>query len=802
MSQNTPLLLRCRHALPWSHRPFLALGLLLIACLSAADRWPELAALGLPWLWLVAVTSVCRWPRRWLAWLPLVCALATGQLLRELQLTRLHPLRSCLMRDGPCTVNAVAHLQVWQRGGQLDPNRALATVQRLHWPTRRSGPQAQGVQLEVVLPGSEPLRQPGLYLLRGDLSLPPPPLNPASFDAPQHALRQGWVASLQATSLQQISPAGQLAKLQFSLETLAQQGRDGLRRILGLGLEDQIQARSVILAMALGDSAQAGPQALWAFRNSGTLHVFAVSGLHVALLAIFGAALIHLLGLGRWRWQILLVLVLGYAWMTGWRPSAARAAIMIALVLLAPLAMRRSDLQNSLGFAATLLLLCSPQTLFSPGFQLSFAVLWAIAVIAPALMKPCEPWTQPDNLVPRQLISMAQRARIALTRHCCQLASTSVAAWLGSLPLLWGHFRSITPVGLAANMLLVPLSSLGMGLTLLCVMSAALGPEALTCCNGLNARVAQAMLQSADAFARVPGSNLTLDLRPPSQRPISQLQWLALPRGGSACLMKHRNCRWLLDCGSSTDWNREVAPMLNLEGVNQLDGLLLTHADARHVGAAVQASQWGRPLIHSSCAEPHAKDSPRTALRQLAQLIAPDSSRWHRHHAEQRLSIAEDCAVEILHPYRSDRAALADDRTMVFRIQIGELRVLWLGDAGFATECLLLERHRDLRCDLMVCGHHPEDPGGLPDLLHRANPRAIVLAADPQEQQNDPSARLRRSARELGVPLWDLQREGCVTLSQWPEGWRLVGFCSQRTMDLPSGGGPTQRLQKAPSAPR
>lgn len=787
-------------------RPMLCAGGVTIIGIILADWQPHAAPLAITAL-LAPALALGLWRRwQWWAWLPLLLTLAAKRQLGELQLTRLHPLRQSLLSDGPAEVTVTASLQSWPQSGRQQQATAVARITQLHWPASRPGPSCEAVLLRVHLPNDRPLTQAGLYRLKGWLDLPRPAMNPASRDPRASALREGWVAELDAGDLRLLRKGSWLQHLHFTLNEWAQGSRDWMRAALCTGLPEDSVGRQLILAMALGNTREADSEAQQAFRQSGTLHVFAVSGLHVMLLAAIGSVLLRLLGGQRWRSPVLVLLVLAYAWITGWQASAARAALMISLVLLAPLGLRQSDLQNSLGFAAALLLLAQPQSLFSPGFQLSFAVLWAIALGSPILQAFKPSWLTPDPLRPASLLSLPQRIGFGLANHLHQSACTSAAAWLGSLPLLWGHFRSMTPIGLAANLLLVPLSSLSMALTCICLLLAT-GPAALrpmlAMVNQCNEALAEGMVACASFFAAIPGGHFTLDLRPPGSRPLTQLQWFALPHGGSAAFLRQPSAHWMLDCGSSRDWNQILHPFLNAQGINRLDGILMTHADAHHVGAAAQALNWGHPRLHSSVLEPWRADSALSSLRQLGQLQAPDSMRWHRHSAEAQVRISPAAWFEVLHPLRSDVESLADDRAMVFRLHLDSLRILWLGDAGFSTECKLLERHYPLQADIVYCGCHPDDPGGLPEILRAASPRLVILAHQSSGEDAHQPHNLRRTCQDLSLPLWDLAIEGGVELTQWPDHWRLQAFTSGRQTVLKPSAKPqtsagAKDLQKPP----
>ena len=122
------------------------------------------------------------------------------------------------------------------------------------------------------------------------------------------------------------------------------------------------------------------------FRASGVGHLLAVSGLHVGLVAALILGLWRLIRLrGKVPLVMAIILVFGYAYLTGMRPSALRAAVMISFALGALLLERERDLPTTIALAALVTLLINPLYLFSIGFQLSYIATLGIVYLQPPL---------------------------------------------------------------------------------------------------------------------------------------------------------------------------------------------------------------------------------------------------------------------------------------------------------------------------------------------------------------------------------------------------------------------------------
>ncbi|TAF51291.1 MAG: ComEC/Rec2 family competence protein [Sphingobacteriia bacterium] len=215
------------------------------------------------------------------------------------------------------------------------------------------------------------------------------------------------------------------------------------------------QAKDAGLAAALfmGQKQGLDPELVKAYRATGVLHVIAISGMHLALLA--GGLQVMLRPLQRWRrgkfwvFGISLIFVWGFAALTGMGASVLRAALLLSLLSLARLHHHRLGLAHATAGAAALLLLWKPLWLLDIGCQLSFAAVLGIGILA----RPIE------NLLP---------LKNPLLQMAWQVSSASFAAQVFTLPLLLFYFHQFPALFWLGNLLAVPLS--GLLLYLICAL--------------------------------------------------------------------------------------------------------------------------------------------------------------------------------------------------------------------------------------------------------------------------------------------------------------------------------------------
>ncbi len=233
----------------------------------------------------------------------------------------------------------------------------------------------------------------------------------------------------------------------------------------------------VLQALILGEKEGIPEDIIENFNRTGVSHILAISGLHVGIIAcislFIATALMKsseylLLRLNIFKASALLAVmpVIGYAFIAGLRISTVRAAIMILCYLVALLAGRGRDLLNILAFAAFLILVFSPPSLFDVSFQLSFTAVAAIILIAPAL----------NSLIPQAAEESAVRRGI---NSVALFVVVSFAAVVGTAPLIAFYFNRISTLSLISNLFVIPVIGFAvLPLGMLLILAAPFAPAA------------------------------------------------------------------------------------------------------------------------------------------------------------------------------------------------------------------------------------------------------------------------------------------------------------------------------------
>lgn len=605
----------------------------------------------------------------------------------------------------------------------------------------------------------ESLRYGDRIQLTGLLRRPRHPVNPGEFDYPEYLRRQGASAEFEASAaFDQLEIVGRGAG--SPVVAAALRSREWIGRAVTQDIEDDPDMAATVRAMVLGTREKTPAEIEEAFVASGTMHIFAVSGLHVAMFCTILWGVLSFLRLPRtWVLWIALPAVFFYVFITGLRPSAWRAAIMAAVVLCGPLVNRQSNLFNSLGAAALLLLGLDTQQLFQPGFTLSFGVLLALAILYPWCRRLLNPLAEMDPFLPRQLYTGAQVAQQKARRFLADSISVSTASTLGSAWLMIHYFNIITPIGIVANLFLVALSLFILSLACASLFFSAIGWAPLVMAfNNTNWLLAKISVSTAQFFASVPWGHIHCDPARLWRGSLCEITVLHLENGGGAIHIDTPNGRhWMLDAGGPRHFLRTVRPHLIRTPVNRLDGMILTHSDSGHTGAADAVRQVFQPRMEPSLT------------------------------AGEELLLDEGVRLRCLFPPPVWKPRLQDDRCAVYLLECRGLRVLFMGDAGFVTEKALLESGEDLRADVLVKGQHDSDYSGLPEFINTVRPQTVVFTRSHfPESETVPEWWMKMLARK-GIPFFDQSRTGAAIIRLEESGSSVSGWANGTSLPLLRG---------------
>jgi len=287
---------------------------------------------------------------------------------------------------------------------------------------------------------------------RGILYSPEGPRNPGSFNYALYLRNKNIFAAMSVSGPNNVTI---IRRGTSFLSSVVKPVRDYM---IGTAREYLTPVSAAILSgFILGERRDIPDEYQTMFRDTGTLHLMAVSGSNVGLVVAVFAIPLTLVGLRRKKKVvILLAVIMFFAILTRLEPSVVRASVMASIALLAYGWLRKPDYINLLGFAGLVMLLWRPLQLFDVGLQLSFAATFGIVYAVPRLY---------DRLKP------VLSGRLRLLRWVVVAIATTLAAQAAVMPLMALYFNRFPLIGLVANLPIGFLASLAsvMGLVLYAV---------------------------------------------------------------------------------------------------------------------------------------------------------------------------------------------------------------------------------------------------------------------------------------------------------------------------------------------
>jgi competence protein ComEC len=595
--------------------------------------------------------------------------------------------------------------------------------------TTRGWIAAGGTFIVQSLPG--PDLAPGTQVeLSGWLSRPPPALNPGAFDPRRQLAADRIFAQCRvphASGLIVLEAAeGQpnpLAAFRAWLRA----------KLLAHTIQEDVPAAYALTALLLGYRDPAIADVSQSFADAGVAHLLAISGSHIVFFTALVWAVLRFVPLRPRLRELLIAGIVGlYVLATPCGPPILRAAIALAMVLLARLIGRPRAYFNMLAAAAVCVVILRPMDLRDAGFQLSFVTTAGLILFSPRLHAALfGPW----------LARLALRAELARTRVARwrqrlarALSGFLVANLIGSVtaaPLVALHFCQVNLWAALAGMAALPIVSLAMVVAAVQLLLELAGAGALL--SGFSALVGRAMIWLVDLLAHVPGSAWAL--RPPPawlvlvmyallivwamrrrlgvsratmvnatlgvavlsaawyalSTPAGRGQLTVFSAGDGSCMVLRtpRGTLLAIDAGAAQESSvrsQALGPALRLQGARRLDAQLLTALDARHArqaAAVVDACRPGRILVSAPAWAVHEQT---LAGAQLARAAKDDAVPVQTLHAGDVLDLG-DCRLEIFWPPSIPPGIDRPDLILLCHVQGRRILVV---DPGAAAALALL----------------------------------------------------------------------------------------------------------------
>ncbi|WP_235822800.1 DNA internalization-related competence protein ComEC/Rec2 [Cytobacillus massiliigabonensis] len=562
-------------------------------------------------------------------------------------------------------------------------------------------------------------------------------------------------------------------------------------------VQDHFPSESAPLAIALlfGERDYIDTSVLETYEKLGIVHLLAISGLHVGMLAGMIYYLGIRIGITRERMTIGLLLFLPcYAIITGAAPSVIRAVSMMVLFL----SLKKWSFHaiNTIDIICIVFLIytfLTPYVIYDVGFQLSFSVSFALILSAPILLKRFH-----------QAFPL-----LLATSFICQLAA---------IPIMLYYFYEVSLISILANTIFIPLFSFIIlpAIFLLFLLHLLLGttigfliPPLNTLIIAMNGLALQlslvpfAMLtfgrpsvfvmflylwsipsffslweriKGVKRFVQVlllPLSIMCVQLLGNSLSPYGEITFIDVGQGDSIFIkLPFGRGNYLIDAGGTIQFNTEewkerkkeyevgkdvVVPFLKSKGIRTIDKLILTHGDADHIGGAL-----------SIIKELHVKEIMLPKTTELSELEKELLTSAKRKRIPSDFVCAGDNwkAGGIIFHVVSPQAGVKMERnngSIVLYAKIGGLSWLFTGDLEKEGEDQLINHFDKLKIDVLKAGHHGSKSSTTKGFLDQLEPKLAVILAGKNNRYGHPDEEVLMNLNERKIKILRTDQHGAIT---------------------------------------
>ena len=552
------------------------------------------------------------------------------------------------------------------------------------------------------------------------------------------------------------------------------------------------------------------------FVKTGTVHVIAISGLNVGLIAAIFLAFFRLLRIPR-RLN-LAVTALGlifYSFVAGSDPPIVRAVIMFCIYAAGCLIKRDADILNSLSIAALAILLWNPKALYDPSFQLSFIALGSTIVftsLVNGLLKACA--------LRRENFMMKAK------RYMLDGVSASVASWIGMAPLIAAYFNIISPVSIIANFIAIPMLFLLTAASFIFFALSSVLPvlasilahgmqsamQALFSSNGILADIPLAYFRvgaPSAAFVILYYALILVPLAPGgfkfgkraackgaiaiailalfnaqawwnvlAERKArgAEVTFLDVGQGDCAFVRLPKKANVLIDGGAGGEEGKfdiggsVVAPFLWNRGVSSVDAVIVTHLHGDHLGGLLYVlKNFKVGCVIDSGAAAEADDGG--IYDEYVRTIKERRIRRITAREGDVITSSGNPDIYVLNPAKGSGIADSNDNSLVLKMTCGGVKFLFCGDIKDSAMSRLNSYGGFLKSDIMKAPHHGGRLGNyavVSSFFDYVSPELSMISVGRRNKYGMPSEETVGIIRSSGSEICATNRNGAIKISVVP----------------------------------
>ncbi len=549
----------------------------------------------------------------------------------------------------------------------------------------------------------------------------------------------------------------------------------------------------LLVGMLLGEKSLIPPDLKEVFAEAGIMHVLAVSGLHVGIIAMALLFFLSILRLPKKPKLLILVLILiMYASITGFRPSVLRATIMFILLIGGKLINRSRNLNISLFFAAFLILLSNPLILYDAGFLLSFIVTFFIINLSPIL----------QELFSKIVVWIKNPLAV------------STAAWVGIFPLSAYFFSKVSIISIVSNIFIIPLTGIAVILGFVTFFIGMISISLAGIIASMNCLVLNLIILIAKSFSSIPFAFIYVaqpsivviilyyltvffiievfykKTLPEKIRkkaifvilsfilliiivqifyPVDNLNVNFINVGEGDCILIEapNKINILIDGGgtpqSDFDVGRKIViPYLRRKGINEIDLLILTHPHLDHLEGllpVLKELKVGAVLDSGFICDV-------SEYKEFISTIKEKNIPYYQTKSGDNYIFSKNMEMLILNPphtFNLDNDSDFNNHSIVVKLYYKNSNFMFTGDIEREAERRLLVWQNILNSNVLKLGHHGSSTSTTLEFLDKVDPIIAVITVG-KNNFGHPSQEVIERLEDRNIKIYRTDEDGTVII--------------------------------------
>lgn len=639
-----------------------------------------------------------------------------------------------------------------------------------------------------------------LIRIKGKIQLPPGKRNPGEFDYRDYLFNNYIYKIFNANGYENVK-AVSTGNLSFTEQSIILPGK--LYALKNIDEFIKGDCASYLKGLVTGERSDISEEVKTAFIDAGVMHLIAVSGLNVAYIIISVTLLLSVFRIPLMpRTIVTAVILVFYCLFTGSPASIVRATLTGIALIVSVMIQRKVNFYNTIGFAASVILLFDSKQLFNQGFILSFVSVLSMVLI----------YTLFEKIFVNKIHEWKIHGR-KFTHGLSVLFFTSLAAQIGTLPVTVNYFGKVSVISLLANVVIVPLANLSLAvgffqiltgifsnymssviavtnnlllnfqlyfikwcasLDFAYIKTASMNPF-FVICYYFAVILMITVKDTRDFFKKLIIASLTFMALMLFRYDFSKklrVTFLDIGQGDCTLIQTPENKTILVDCGMiSQNYNsgeRTIGPYLIRNGISKIDLLIITHLHNDHTGGVNYLLQ----NFNIGCIIESGQKTFTSFSKTTDSLVSAKNIYRKVIRTGDVIKDLNDIRLYFLLPdenFVNNEGVTAGDNlnngSVVFLLKYKESKLLFTGDTESEGEKFLYKTYNDfLKSDVLKVAHHGSITStGIPFVM-KCRPDISVISCGKFNKFNHPSGIILNRLERTGSKVFRTDTGNAVIL--------------------------------------